>query len=103
MCNESGKSIGELIHLRLLHISGTGIKKLPKSIIELYNLQTIRIEKCPNIMELPENLSNLINLKHLCFIYSAVNVVPKNVGRFKRCQIIMCGSMKVIGSKNWEI
>ncbi|KAK9997671.1 hypothetical protein SO802_022357 [Lithocarpus litseifolius] len=58
-------SIGQLIHLRLLHILHTKIEKLPKSITKLYNLQTLRIEKCPELMELPEDLSNLINLRHI--------------------------------------
>ena len=52
-------SIEQLIHLRLLHIS---YSKLPKSITKLYNLQTLRIEGC--LEELPEDLSNLINLRH---------------------------------------
>ncbi|XP_075661972.1 disease resistance protein RGA2-like [Castanea sativa] len=57
-------SIEQLIHLRLLHIF-TEIEELPKSITKLYNLQTLRIEKFPNVKKLPEDLSNLINLRHI--------------------------------------
>ena len=41
-------SIELLIHLRFLHILDTKIEELPKSITKLYNLQTLRIEECPN-------------------------------------------------------
>ena len=58
-------SIEQLMHLRLLHILHAEITELPKSITKLYNLQTLRIEACPKFMELPEDLSNLINLRHI--------------------------------------
>ena len=58
-------SIEQLIHLRLFHILQTEIKELPKSITKLYHLQTLRIEECPKLMKLPEDLSNLINLRHI--------------------------------------
>ena len=61
-------SIEQLIHLRLLHISHSKIEELPKSITKLYNLQTLRIEECPKLMKLPEDLSNLINLRHINII-----------------------------------
>ncbi|XP_050255689.1 putative disease resistance protein RGA3 [Quercus robur] len=56
-------SIEQLIHLRLLHISNSFTILLPKSITKLYNLQTLRIEG--DVEELPEDLSNLINLRHI--------------------------------------
>ena len=62
---ELPNSIEQLIHLRLLHISHSKIEELPKSITKLYNLQTLRIEECPKLMKLPEDLSNLINLRHI--------------------------------------
>ncbi|XP_050258071.1 putative disease resistance RPP13-like protein 1 isoform X1 [Quercus robur] len=85
-CNvrELPESIGVLIHLRLLHICETEIKKLPKSVTELYNLQTLRIELCFNLEELPEDLSNLINLRHICIN----RIAPKNVGRLTCLQTL---------------
>ena len=76
------------IHLRPLHILGTEIYKLPKSITMLYNLQKIRIEECFEIMEFPEDLSNLINLKHFCIIDST-SEQPKNVGRLTCLQTLL--------------
>ena len=62
---ELPESIVQLIHLRLLQISNTKIKELPKSITELYNLQSLRIEDCCYFVELPEDLCNLINFRHI--------------------------------------
>ncbi|KAK4566083.1 hypothetical protein RGQ29_002323 [Quercus rubra] len=86
---ELSDSIEHLIHLRLLHISHTDIRELPKSITKLYHLQTLRIEA--NVEELPENLSNLINLRHI-HIFNCTNdyilEAPKNVGRLTCLQML---------------
>ncbi|KAL4631819.1 hypothetical protein ACB092_04G005100 [Castanea dentata] len=74
---ELPNSIEQLIHLRLLYISRTTIEELPKSITKLYNLQTLRIEGY--IRGLPEDLSNLINLRHIHAYYYIK--IPKNMGR----------------------
>ncbi|KAF3945873.1 hypothetical protein CMV_027798 [Castanea mollissima] len=81
-------SIEQLIHLRLLHIFRIEIKELPKSITKLYNLQTLRIEECPCLMELPEDLSDLINLRHICFIGRVFAVAAKNIGRLTCLQTL---------------
>lgn len=72
-------SIVQLIHLRLLNILCTSIKTLPKSITKLYRLQTLRIEYCPQLRELPEDLRNLINLRHICDDHDYINRAPKDV------------------------
>ncbi|XP_056694234.1 putative disease resistance protein RGA3 isoform X3 [Spinacia oleracea] len=59
-------SIGELLHLRFLDISGNGyLEVLPKSITNLYNLQTLDIGGCRSLKELPKDLSRLVNLSVL--------------------------------------
>ena len=77
-------SIEQLIHLRLLHILHIEIEELPKSITKLYNLQTLRIEECPQLEKLLEDLSNLINLRniHIC------DQIPKNMGRLNCLQTL---------------
>ncbi|KAK9997718.1 hypothetical protein SO802_022404 [Lithocarpus litseifolius] len=82
-------SIGQLIHLRLLHISGSG--ELPKSITKLYNLQTLRIKG--RVEELPEDLSNLINLRHIHInhinhIWDRFIRTPNNMGRLTCLQTL---------------
>ena len=74
------ETIGVLIHLRLLHISDIEINFLSNSITKLFNLQTLRIE-CPNLIKLPEDLSNLINFRHICIIDCENAIAPKNMGR----------------------
>ena len=73
-------SIEQLKNLRLLHFSCTKIEELSESITELYNLQTLRIEKCQSLKEFPKDFSNLIKLRHInidCLNYFC----PENVGR----------------------
>ena len=80
--------------MRLLHILDTKIEELPKSITKLYNLQTLRIEKCPNFEKLPEDLSNLINLRHIIVHISCLinswnrNGLLKNIGRLTCLQTL---------------
>ncbi|KAL4632534.1 hypothetical protein ACB092_04G058100 [Castanea dentata] len=72
-------SIEHLIHLRLLHISHAGIETLPESVTKLYKLQTLTIKKCFEFGDLPEELSNLINLRHI-YIDEVPSRMPKNMG-----------------------
>uniref|UniRef100_A0A7N2MT54 BED-type domain-containing protein n=1 Tax=Quercus lobata TaxID=97700 RepID=A0A7N2MT54_QUELO len=81
-------SIEHLIHLRLLHISRAKIKTLPKSVTKHYKLQTLTIEKCYfGFRELPEELSNLINLRHI-YIDKEPLRMPKNMGLLTRLQTL---------------
>ena len=59
------KSIGDLRHLRLFHIEQTNIKALPDSVTKLYNLQTLLIKHCHLLGDLPNDLQNLTNLRHI--------------------------------------
>ncbi|XP_050256413.1 putative disease resistance protein RGA1 [Quercus robur] len=79
-------SVGLLIHLRLLSISSTSIEALPKAITKLYNLQTLRVEGCYNLKELPENLKNLINLRHIYFYGQTL----KGLGQLTCLQTLQC-------------
>ncbi|XP_042480837.1 putative disease resistance RPP13-like protein 1 [Macadamia integrifolia] len=58
-------SIGKLKHLRLLDLSKSMVTKLPNSIASLYNLQTLILIGCVRLREYPEEMDNLINLRHL--------------------------------------
>ncbi|KAF3971762.1 hypothetical protein CMV_004672 [Castanea mollissima] len=62
---ELPESIGNLIHLRFLHIEDTYIRLIPNSVSILYNLQTLVIKNCRLLKELPKDLRNLINLRHI--------------------------------------
>ncbi|XP_010931585.1 putative disease resistance protein RGA3 [Elaeis guineensis] len=58
-------SIGNLKQLRYLGLPGSEIKTLPSSICKLYNLQALVLKDCNSLRELPEGVTNLINLRHL--------------------------------------
>ncbi|CAI9112313.1 OLC1v1012750C1 [Oldenlandia corymbosa var. corymbosa] len=55
-------SIGKMKHLRLVDVSRTSVKQLPKSFTLLYYLQTLRVR---DLKHVPKGFMNLINLRHI--------------------------------------
>ncbi|KAL4631980.1 hypothetical protein ACB092_04G018700 [Castanea dentata] len=84
---ELPKSIGEFRHLRLLRIEETNIKALPNSVTKLYNLQTLVVKRCQNLLKLPNDLQNLISLRHID-IDGYIRQLPINMGQLTCLQTL---------------
>nr|ARA91523.1 CNL-III [Cucumis melo] len=59
------KCIGKTKHLRYINISSCRIDFLPKVVTKLYHLETLILRGCLQLSELPSDIKNLINLRHL--------------------------------------
>ena len=81
-------SVGELIHLRYLNLSGTKIKVLPDSVCDLYNLQTLKLTDCFYLTVLPEDFHRLVNLRHLDIRRAGLVGMPRRIGELKSLQFL---------------
>ncbi|KAL7204530.1 hypothetical protein ACSBR2_017576 [Camellia fascicularis] len=83
------KSIGDFKHLRYLNFSYTRIRTVPESLGTLYNLQTLMLRGCRELMKLPANMGNLINLRHLDMIDSnSLEEMPRGIGKLTSLQTL---------------
>ncbi|XP_060669566.1 putative disease resistance RPP13-like protein 1 isoform X1 [Ziziphus jujuba] len=92
------ESIGEQKHLRHLDLSGTSIESLPESVCMLYNLQTLKLSSCSNLIELPKDIHHLINLRLLDIRWCGkLEKMPRHVSKLKSLQTL---STFVVGRDN---
>ncbi|XP_044498910.1 putative disease resistance protein RGA1 isoform X2 [Mangifera indica] len=82
-------SIGDMIHLRYLNFSKTKIRSLPESTCQLFNLQTLLLKKCFDLMELPSNMRYLTNLCHLDISgRNSLREMPYGMKKLKNLQVL---------------
>ncbi|XP_044497266.1 putative disease resistance protein RGA3 isoform X1 [Mangifera indica] len=74
------KEVKKLVHLKYLNLSHQKVEKLPESLCELYNLQTLDISWCEGLKELPQGMGKLINLRHLINLGTrSLSYMPKTI------------------------
>ena len=76
-------SIGKIKQLRYLDLSFTSVKRLPDSMCQLINLQTLKLSCCNNLVGLPRDMRKLINLRHLDITGTGIMEMPIQLGRLK--------------------
>ncbi|KAG8372201.1 hypothetical protein BUALT_Bualt12G0041900 [Buddleja alternifolia] len=62
---EMPNSVGYLMYLWYLNVSGNRIQSLPRFVYKLLALQTLKLSNCPKLIALPDDMKNLSNLRHL--------------------------------------
>ncbi|CAN6482642.1 unnamed protein product [Victoria cruziana] len=107
---ELPESIGDLVLLRYLNLSGThNLEQLPESIIKLHELQTLDL-RGSNIRRLPSKISELSALRHLDIEGTRnLEYLPSGIGKLTCLQTLpkfVVGSDErsgEVGSGLWEL
>ncbi|KAL5737115.1 hypothetical protein ACOSQ2_031903 [Xanthoceras sorbifolium] len=84
-------SISRLTHLRYLKLPDTKIQMLSRSICTLYYLQTLNLNACHYLRELPKHMNRLKNLRHLYLDRcEKLSHMPPKIGQITGLKTLTC-------------
>ena len=88
-------SISSFIFLRYLDLSNSHVETLPESVFCLYNLQVMNLSGCYNLIKLPSHTGKMFKLKHLIIIgCERLTQMPASIGNLKNLRTL---SMFIVG------
>ncbi|GLU07683.1 hypothetical protein SLE2022_246310 [Rubroshorea leprosula] len=97
------KEIGNLIRLRHINFSGSKIKRLPRSLCELYNLQYLNLDNSECLENLPDEIGNLINLRHIICSGSKIKGLPRSLCKLHNLRYLNLDNCKALENLPDEI
>ncbi|GMY17489.1 putative disease resistance protein RGA3 isoform X1 [Fagus crenata] len=89
------ESISSFIFLRYLDLSNTHVETLPESVCCLSNLEVLNLSGCYNLIKLPSHTCKLFKLKHLIITgCERLTKMPASIGNLKYLRTL---SMFIVG------
>ncbi|XP_058209372.1 disease resistance protein RGA2-like [Rhododendron vialii] len=88
---ELSSSICKFIHLKYLDLSKSSFEKVPNSITQLYNLETLRLPPFSNILEeIQTEFHKLVSLRHICVedTENSSKMIPTMIGHLTSLQTL---------------
>ncbi|KAJ1402110.1 P-loop containing nucleoside triphosphate hydrolase [Sesbania bispinosa] len=82
----AAQSLGGLLRAKHDIRDWEGIKTLPESLCNLYNLQTLMLGDCTKLAMLPSGMQNLVNLRHLDISETNLGEMPRGMSKLNHLQ-----------------
>ncbi|KAG6473908.1 putative disease resistance RPP13-like protein 1 [Zingiber officinale] len=76
----------DLIHLRYLRVYNKEFGRFPESICQLYNLQSLILDYCGDLEELPDGVGNLVNLRYIGLSSLNIARLPDSICQLSNLQ-----------------